>query len=431
MSLPARVYAMTLILLFHLATSCFAASDNVRQYRLGIGDRINISVLGETELSGELLIDGAGNIEMPLLGPVQVAGKSLAEARSHLTQLLENDFLKDPLVSVRISELRPIFVLGDVRIPGQHPFRFGLTILNAIATAGGFGTERSRQGDAIGNLITAEERLNVLSRRYVSLLVRLARIEAEQRDEKQFALPDVPKWMSPVDITELGEGERERLNSSRRAHERFLKLLRDQRPTVAREINARREEISAQKELLQIYETQLERVSSIKLASRMLELRTQVAQGRGLLSRLRGEIAALEEKLVGLDIRAEEVITKRQERITKELAETREQLSEVNASLPSAMEVVELRRRQAGQIFENGDWQESYEISLKSSRTRELKKISAADTVDVEPGDTIIVHMIRSPRGDRRPTTIDKYSLPGSLRQNLPQPAWKETRPGA
>lgn len=431
MSLPARILAMTLFLLFHLAATCLAASDSVHEYRLGIGDRVKISVLGEAELSEELLIDGAGNIEMPLLGSVQLLGKTLAEARSHVTKLLENGFLKDPIVLVRIGELRPIFVIGDVRTPGQYSFKFGLTALNAIAMAGGFGSNLLPQGDAIANLIGAKERLLVLSRRYVRLRVRLSRIEAEQADQEQFDPPSLPKTMSHLDITELAERELERLNSSRDAHERFLKLLRDQRPTVAREIKARKEEIAAQNDLIQIYETQLGRVSSIKLASRMLELRTQLAQGRGLLSRLRGEIAALEEKLVALDIRAEEAITKRQKRIISELAETRQQLSEVEASLPSAMETVELRRRQAGQLFAYDDWQKSYEISLKSSRTGELRKVSTADHGSVEPGDTIIVRMIKPPGAVQPSTTIDNSSSSGSSRHDPPQPAWKSSRPGA
>ena len=365
-----------------------------------------------------------------LVGPVQVVGKTLAEARSLVIQRLENGFLKDPTVTVGISELRPIFVLGDVRMPGQHPFKFGLTVLNAVAMAGGFGSERLRRDEPMADLIAAEERLRVLSRRYVGLLVRLARTEAEQTDRKHFNIPDLPKILSHVDITELAKRELERLNSSRRSHERLLELLRGQKPTVAREIDARKEEISAQKELIQIYRTQLGRVATIKLASRMLELRTQLAQGRGLLSRLRGEIAALEEKLVSIDIRAEEATTKREERIISELAETRQQLGEIEASLPSVIETVELRRRQAGQIFENDDWRRSYEISLKSGRTGELKKVSALDPIGVEPGDTVIVRMIRPPDGGQRPT-FNGSSSPGISPQSPRRPAWRAPRPGA
>ena len=433
MSLPAKNLAMILIMLSSLTTSCFAESGSLHKYRLGIGDQINVTVFGETELSDELLIDGAGNVEMPLVGPVRVIRKTLAEARTLITQRLANGFLKEPVVTVNIGKLRPIFVLGDVRTPGQHPFEFGLTVLNAVAIAGGFGSERFRmgRGQVMADLIAAEERLRVLSPGYATQLVRVARIEAEQNDREYFDVPNLPKIMSHLDINELAERELQRLKSSRRAHERLLKLLRDQKPTIRREIEARRDEILAQKELIEIFETQLKRLSSIKLVSRILELRTQLAQARGLLSRLRGEIAALEEKLVSVDIRTEEANTKRMERITSELAETRQKLSEAEAALPSVIESVELRRRQAGQIFESDDWQRNYEISLKRGRTGELRKVSAADPASVEPGDTIIVRMIRPADGGRRSMAIDKFSSPGKSREDPPQPARKAPRPEA
>lgn len=425
-----------MIFLFILiaAPSCIAASGDLRAYRLGIGDRLKVSVFGEvelSELSAELPIDGSGNIQMPLVGSVNVFGKTLAEAQMLIVERLENGFITEPLVTVSLSELRPIFVLGDVRAPGQHPFKFGLTVLNAVAMAGGFGSQRLPQGDAMANLIAAEERLRLLGRRYVILLVRLARIEAEQSGQEKFDAPHLPKTVSDLDIAEFVERELERLNASLRSYERILKLLGDQKPTVAREIEARKEEILAQKDLIQIYEVQLGRVSSIKLATRMLELRTQLAQSQGVLSRLRGEIAGLEEKLLAIDIKTQEAITKREERIISELDDTRQQLLEVEASLPSVIETVELRRRQAGQIFENDEWQKSYEISLKSGRTGELKIVSAQDPAGVEPGDTVIVRMIRPPDGGPRSTTIDRSSSPGTSRQEPSRPTWKAPRPGA
>jgi protein involved in polysaccharide export with SLBB domain len=51
---------------------------------------------------------------------------------------LKNGYLVDPRVSAQILNFRPIFVLGEVKMPGEHPFASGLTLLNAVAQAGGF-----------------------------------------------------------------------------------------------------------------------------------------------------------------------------------------------------------------------------------------------------------------------------------------------------
>lgn len=428
MSFGAKVVTIFLIILCASGTSCAAASGDLRDYRLRIGDKIKVIVFGEKELSDELLIDGAGNIQMPLVGPLQLKDKTLAEARESIVERLESGFMKDPLVTVRVSELRPIFVLGNVRTPGQRPFKFGTTVLNAIAMAGGLGSERAQRGGAMAAVLSAEERLNILSHRYANLLVRLARIEAERTGRDHFEVANVPEVISHIDISELVKREQERLMSSHLAHERLLSLLRDQKPTIAREIVARREEIASQKELVQLNKDQLKRISTIKLASRMLEIRTQIAQGQGLVSRLRGEIAALEEKLVTVEIRAEEASSRRQERIMKERADSRQKLSEVEASFPLVSETVELRRQQAGQIFETADWQRGYEISVKSSLTGQLKKVLADDPTDLEPGDTVIVRMRRPPKAGQRINKIIPSNVP---REDPRPPSYEATRPGA
>jgi len=423
-SLRARNLAIMLLLLFVSATSCAAAPYGLGEYRLEIGDRIQVYVFGEkelSELSDEFLIDGTGNIRMPLLGPIHVVGKTLGEARTLIFERLEGDFLKEPLVTVAIIELKPIFVLGDVRTPGQHPFKFGLTVLNAVAMAGGFGSERLRQGDARGDLIAAEERLRLASHRYARLRVRIARIEAEQTDQEHFDAPDLSQKMSHVNTTELVEQELERLNSSLRSHKRLIKLYRDQTPTIAREIEARNEEIVALKGLIEIYEDQLKRISKFKLAPRIIELRTKIVQSQSLLSRVRGEVATLEEKLVAVDIKAEEAIAKREERILSELADARQQLGEIEASLPSVIETIELRRREAGQIIETNDWQQNYEIRLKRGFTDELQKVSDAGRIGIGPGDTIFVHMVRPPDAGRRSTDFSRLGYSDTPTRQLGQ----------
>lgn len=81
------------------------------EYRLGISYRIKVTVFGETELSDDLLIDGAGNIEV--LSPIPTKdGKSRAEARSLVIQRLKTGF-KEPIVTVHIRELRPIYCISS------------------------------------------------------------------------------------------------------------------------------------------------------------------------------------------------------------------------------------------------------------------------------------------------------------------------------
>src|SRR6266550_8432494 len=77
-----------------------------RAYQLEPGDRITVTVFGQAELSGDILVDGAGNILLPFIGPIEVKGLTVDECQERIHDQLANGILKQPSVSVRISELR-------------------------------------------------------------------------------------------------------------------------------------------------------------------------------------------------------------------------------------------------------------------------------------------------------------------------------------
>lgn len=108
-------------------------------YRLGVGDQVRIIVFGEDQLTGEFRVDDQGRIEIPLLGSVVAGGSTPSElGRSIGVQLKQRKFLRDPSVSVEIAAYRPFFVLGEVAKPGQYAYQPGMTVLTAIAVAGGY-----------------------------------------------------------------------------------------------------------------------------------------------------------------------------------------------------------------------------------------------------------------------------------------------------
>jgi protein involved in polysaccharide export with SLBB domain len=113
-------------------------------YKLGSGDRVRITVFGHSDLSGEYLVDGAGVMAYPLIGAVQAGGLSARELQQMLTKRLQPDYLKNPNVSVEVLTYRPFYVVGEVKAPGSYAYVSGMTVLNAVALAGGF-TYRARE----------------------------------------------------------------------------------------------------------------------------------------------------------------------------------------------------------------------------------------------------------------------------------------------
>ncbi len=110
-----------------------------RAYRLGSGDQVRILVFGEDQLSGEYRVNDTGRIALPLLGSVRAAGSSTAELEGMVSDSLKKaGMMRDPSVAVEVIAYRPIFVLGEVNKPGQYPYQPGMTVVTAVAVAGGF-----------------------------------------------------------------------------------------------------------------------------------------------------------------------------------------------------------------------------------------------------------------------------------------------------
>lgn len=110
----------------------------VREYRLGPGDQLRIVVFGEQDLSGEFLVNPTGSISYPLVGEVPAHGMTVNEFATALAETLRGGYVRQPNVTVEVASYRPFFILGEVGAPGTYPYAAGLTVMNAVATAGGF-----------------------------------------------------------------------------------------------------------------------------------------------------------------------------------------------------------------------------------------------------------------------------------------------------
>lgn len=116
-----------------------AAEASADDYRLGAEDKVKINVYGEADLSGEFVVDSSGVLSAPFIGQIAVKGLTVREFEAaYATKLKEAEILKDPKVSAEVTSFRPIYVLGEVKKPGQYAFVSGMTIQKAVALAEGF-----------------------------------------------------------------------------------------------------------------------------------------------------------------------------------------------------------------------------------------------------------------------------------------------------
>ncbi|MBN9526720.1 MAG: polysaccharide export protein [Alphaproteobacteria bacterium] len=118
-------------------------------YLLEPGNRVRVIVFNEPALSGDFTVDASGNIAVPLAGGIPSSGVTAKVLAKRIEDaLIRGGFLKEPQVSVEIQTFRPYYVLGEVRQPGEFPYTTGVTVLGAIARAGGYDY-RAREGEVL------------------------------------------------------------------------------------------------------------------------------------------------------------------------------------------------------------------------------------------------------------------------------------------
>lgn len=174
-----------------LLGGCFNASfpskqapmviDNpVETYVLEVDNTIRVTVFGQENLSGDYKIDPGGRVSLPLIDSVPAAGKTAAGVAQAISDTLKNGgYLHDPKTTVEVLNFRPFYVLGEVRQPGEFTYSLGMTVLSAVARAGGYDY-RAREGEVVlvrivnGQQIEyhAEERTPILPGDIIKVLER-------------------------------------------------------------------------------------------------------------------------------------------------------------------------------------------------------------------------------------------------------------------
>lgn len=171
----------TVLIVWLLAgtTAAWAQDSSVpTDYRLASGDRLRVSVYGHEDLSGDFEVDGSGQLSLPLIQDIDAANKTLNELEADIANALMPDFLKNPRVSVEILNYRPFYIVGEVNAPGSYAYVSGMTVINAVAMAGGF-THRAQKGN-----------------------IKITRDKAEGRDEFS---GESDTLVMPGDVIEIGE----------------------------------------------------------------------------------------------------------------------------------------------------------------------------------------------------------------------------------
>jgi polysaccharide export outer membrane protein len=121
------------------AASPLVQNSSERNYVIGDGDLLAINVWNEPDFKQSLPVRPDGKITLPLIGAVQAAGKTPSQLEKTIETKLEA-YIHNPNVAVMVLTInsRKFNILGRVAKPGSYPLSGNVTVLDAIAEAGGF-----------------------------------------------------------------------------------------------------------------------------------------------------------------------------------------------------------------------------------------------------------------------------------------------------
>jgi polysaccharide export outer membrane protein len=123
------------------AASSYAAVQSTPvsagSYILGPGDRVRIKVYSDADMTGEYEVNSNGFVSVPLVGEVKATGSTTRQLERIVADRMRGKISQDPRVNVEIAAYAPFYIYGEVRKAGVYPFQPGLTVADAIATAGG------------------------------------------------------------------------------------------------------------------------------------------------------------------------------------------------------------------------------------------------------------------------------------------------------
>ncbi len=385
------------------------------EYRLHVGDAIEISVARLPELKQRVPVQPDGTISFPLLGALSVAGLSPAEMQTKVQAMLaakvfrqgtsdgrENSVAIEPdEVTASIVEYRPIYVNGDVSRPGEQVYRPLMTVRQAIALSGGYDVMRLRMNNPILETADLRGEYESLWTEYAKEQAHAWRLKQELGQETtvdQATLLDVPVARSAVLAIVRVEAELLKTRQAdRQAEATFLqrgivqadeqiRVLSEQQKTEDQGNQADIEELERTKELFSRGTLPSLRVSDARRA--MLLSSTQKLQTIAQLMQTRRQRDDLSRQIERLD-------GQRKSDMLKELQDTALAISKIQFKLQSTGEKLQYTSLAKSQLVRG--FGNKPTITIVRNGAKGSESLSANEEFALQPGDVVEVALRDAP----------------------------------
>lgn len=376
------------------------ASHAAEPYVLEDGDLVKVTVYGRTDLSGSFRVQADQTLPLPLLGSFKTENKA-ASALERLLGLAYQQRLGTPLsVTVEVEERRPFYALGMVNQPGPYPHREGISVLHALAIAGGL----RKTADADSRLLVDVYRESGVYGTYLqtlkSALAEQARYEALRDGAKTVAAPARLTALAGTEETNrLVKLQQNLLEAYRLDQQRQFKLYTDQEMSGREELAAYQAQLQALDQQSKLVTDELSRVQKLRdtglgLESKVFEMKRDLT---ALAGNKRATIAAI--------VRARQSIATAQSALTslKALETTliNDNLARLNTEIGQSASRLEASQNLINALGDVSATPEAYVeqatlFQITRTQNGSQKTLTASPQTPVLPGD--ILQIIVPPR---------------------------------
>jgi len=400
------------------------------EYRVNIGDVLEVTVAGVPELRNRAAVQIDGNVSLPLVGALPVAGLPLPQIRAKIGAALASKVFRQRTLDGReavivinedevttvVAEYRPVYVSGDVSKPGEYPYRPATTARQLVAVAGGYDIMRIRMNNPYLESADLRSEYGSLWTELAKEQARMWRIKSELGEGVQLnpgVLTDVPITRSA--ISEIVNAEREYLKTKQNDYQQEKAFLQRGVRQGDDEVRVLSEQQKKEEEGFQTDLEELQKATDLYGKGSLTSPRVTDARRAVLLSstrKLQTSAALLQVKkqqdefsrrLVRLD-------DQRRLELLRELQDTSVKLNQIREKLQSVGEKLQYTAMVRSQLARGAGSNPDIAIIRKGEKGPE--RIIASEDTELQPGDAVEV-TLRYQDGPRKLSSSNVPSATG------------------
>ncbi|KRP85244.1 MULTISPECIES: polysaccharide biosynthesis/export family protein [Bradyrhizobium] len=401
------------------------------EYRVSVGDVLEVAVAGVPELRQRAPVQVDGNISLPLVGMVPVAGLPLQEIRAKVGAAMTSKVFRQRTVDGRevvvvidadqvtaiVAEYRPVYVNGDVSKPGEYPYRPASTARQLIAMAGGYDIMHIRMNNPYLESADLRSEYGSLWTELAKEQARMWRIKSELGEGTQInpsaSLADLPIARSAV--SEIVNAEAEYLKTKQSDYQQEKAYLQRSVRQGDDEVRVLSEQQKKDEEGLQSDVEDLQKATDLFGKGSLISPRVTDARRAVLLSatrRLQTSAQLLQVKKLQDEYarRLAKLDDQRKLDLFRELQETSLKLNQIREKLQSVGEKLQYTSMVRSQLARGAGSKPDIAIIRKSEKGPE--RIVVNEDAELQPGDTIEVSLRYQDGPDAAPRKLSSSNVP-------------------